>query len=124
MTTNAELIAAAAAELESWNSCFRGTGTVEPGRVVMARHILATVRDDDDEPMTEEWLPSIPDQGFRPIAKIAEPNKPLWCCRSGVVIDFINKRMSVSGWPVPWKETRGQLRSLLTALNIPLPATK
>ena len=129
-TTPADLLAAAKEVLSShdpacdhiWNAhrqcqwCHRDRRDVYVDQ--LARHILATVHPDDDEPVTAEWLLQ---NGFvdrttssgnryhvwlddRPVMMLGMDTKYRWYLNGGRVDDF--------------NPTRGQVRQLLKALNV------
>jgi len=72
----------------------------EPNEVTFARHILATVREDDNEPVTEEW---------RGAATVGQSLNTI------CFISDIEDHPRVSGC-----KTRGQFRSLCRGLGIEL----
>lgn len=129
-TTPADLLAAAEEVLSShdpacdhiWNAyrqcqwCHRDRRDIYVDQ--LARHILATVHPDDDEPVTVEWLLQ---NGFvdrttpighryyvwlddRPVMMLGMDTKYRWYL-NGSRVDGLNP-------------TRGQVRQLLSALNV------
>jgi hypothetical protein len=91
----------------------------EPDAVTFARHVLSSVREDDDEPVTTEWLikvlpgdPDFDDDCFMVGADVS-------ICKLGDVEKY--------GWEVWCHEyelgsvkTRGQFRKLCEGLGIEL----
>lgn len=126
MATNAELRAAAECELDSWQSCYREPGTIEPGRVLMARHILSTVPADDAEPVTEEYVASLnPPRYWEAGREYSWPKVGLrYACELAGVSGVGEPGFYIDGRYEPLYlkhiKTRGQLHTLLTGLGIVL----
>ena len=78
----------------------------------LASHVLATVRDDDDEPVTEEWLGTVkPSRPF--ITHVGPDVIDAHYCHNGTYYwGFSTKHL--------WEMTRGQFRSLCRGLGIVL----
>lgn len=104
-----ELIEAAKSVVEHKNH----TG-IKDYAFIFAEHILATVREDDDEPVTPEWLES---QG---IINSGDADDCQHCyieCEDGYAIQiFDGPERCVT--LCDKKPTRGQLRKLLEALGV------
>lgn len=83
---------------------------------VMARHILATVMADDDEPISEEWIQQC---GWE---HDGHTHKWYSCPESGLVWRY-NSGLYIAGSPCTAVRKRGQLRNLCRVLGIQLPTT-
>lgn len=77
----------------------------EPDNVTFARHVLATVLDDDDELVSEDWLSTV------------ETSRPFITHVGSDVIDAHYWGFSTRHL---WGTTRGQFRSLCKGLGIEL----
>ena len=113
---NAKELRAAASRRKQWVDLVRRInnpyiGTERHGDLVdkenIADYVLATVRDDDDEPVTGEWFSSLP---------------KLW--RNGLRIDFYDyvhdPVLGLNGEEIKANPTRGDGRRLAAALGIKL----
>jgi len=86
----------------------------EPDAVTFSRHILSTVRDDDDEPVTYEKLCSI--------KKPYMENRKIWWNFDGftVSVNSSGARFHCNHMPIASAQTMGQFRSLCRGLGIVL----
>lgn len=86
----------------------------EPDAVTFARHILSTVRDDDDELVTYEWLCSTK----KPYLM---SRKVTWNFDGYTVsVNSSGARLHCNHMPIVSVQTRGQFRSLCRGLGIVL----
>ncbi len=90
----------------------------EPDNVTFARHILSTVRDDDDELVTYEWLCSTK----KPYLM---SRKVTWNFDGYTVsVNSSGARLHCNHMPIVSVQTRGQFRSLCKGLGIELKEEK
>lgn len=82
--------------------------------VEIARYILATVRDDDDEPVTYQWLISI--------KKPYMENRKIWWNFDGYTVSTSSScaRFHCNHMPIASVKTRGQFRAMCKGLGIVL----
>lgn len=129
-TTPADLLSAAKEVLSShdpacdhiWNAhrqcqwCHRDRRDIYVDQ--LARHILATVHPDDDEPVTVEWLLG---NGFEEHTTPSYRKYYAWLNGRSIMMlgmDTTN-RWFINGAPVEGlNPTRGQVRQLLSALKV------
>jgi len=103
---------------EEWESVDCGS-EVYSAAVEMARHVLATVKPDDDEPVTADWLRplciEVSEYGsYWVLADLADHNRVTcikWSC---------GFHLKVGGVSVADRATRGDVRRLCAALKIDL----
>ena len=88
--------------------------TIGAFTVKLMDHILSTVRDDDDEPVTYEWLSSI--------KKPYMANRKIWWNLDGYTVSISSScaRFHCNHMPFASVQTRGQFRSLCRGLGIEL----
>jgi hypothetical protein len=86
----------------------------EPDAVTFARHILATVREDDDELVTYEWLCSTKTPYME--------NRKIWWNFDGYAVSLSSSgaRFHCNHMPIASVQTRGRFRSLCKGLGIEL----
>lgn len=124
----------AAAELlracYSTDKCNDLTPGYEQAADLLSDHILATFRDDDDDEVTAEWVESLsPPRYWEAGREYSWPRTslryamPLRCSGAGKGGFYIDRQEPTSK-VMDHIKTRGDVRRLCAALNIPLPATK
>ncbi len=139
MTTTAELRAAAEkllAEYDNPDAIRPAIAQAEKFELQAARHILATVRADDDEPVTEEWLecsgwsahslrlsrllPPVDDGGAIAELSIEKHSSDWMLSITQGVPDTTNYEDDHVTITSIYPQSRGELRLLLCGLGIPL----
>lgn len=88
------------------------------GACLMARYILATMPDDDAEPVTEEWLETMASMALS--KRYCLTIGPVWACPPCGNLDW-HWSISDGRFLLPIPKTRGDVRRLISALGVEVP---